>query len=145
MDSVLAYPTMNVKTELTRRLGCHEEVLFAILFGSRAAGRPRTGSDWDVAVHVADRLTPSQRFALRLELLAELDDLGTIDLVLLNEAPPLLAQRALRGERLLVKEPTAFVRFFVRTAAQAEDERMWREIHARARARRLKEGRFGRP
>jgi hypothetical protein len=39
----------------------------------------------------------------------------------------------------------SFVRFFVRTLAMAGDERYWREIHAAARARRLEEGRFGRP
>jgi len=136
---------VNVKAELIRRLGRRQEILFALLFGSRATGRAQPGSDWDVAVYLDDRLTSRERFALRLALLADLQDLGQVDLVVLNEAPPLLAHRALQGERLLVKQPSAFVRFFVRKLAEAEDERWWRELHARARSRRLAEGRFGRP
>jgi hypothetical protein len=66
-------------------------------------------------------------------------------LVVLNDAPPLLGQRALQGQRVLVEDPVAYVRFFVRTDAAAGDERYWRQIHMDACKRRLEEGRFGRP
>ena len=122
-----------------------EVVVFALLFGSRAGGRPRPDSDWDVAVYLRDDLTAEERFKIRLRLMADLDVLGRADIVILNEAPPLLAHRALQGQRLVVRDPAALVRFTVRATSLAEDARYWSEIHLQARLRRLQEGRFGRP
>ena len=122
-----------------------DEVLFALLFGSRAGGRPRPASDWDIGVYVSDALPADQRFNLRRRLSTELQDLGAADVVILNDAPPLLAQRVLQGERIFIRDRSAYVRFFVRTAALAGDEQYWRQLHAQARKRRLEEGRFGRP
>ncbi len=136
---------VDVQEELKHRLAAAGEVVFALIFGSRAKGTSRTDSDWDVGLYLAEHLAPEERFNIQLKLLAQLEDLGSMDLVILNDAPPLLAQRALQGKRLLVKEPSVFVRFFVRTEAAAGDERFWRQLHAKARTRRLEEGRFGRP
>ncbi len=127
------------------RLARFDEVLFALLFGSRAGGRPRPDSDWDIGVYVLDALTAEQRFDVRLRLLTELQELGSVDVIILNDAAPLLAQRVLQGERILIRDHAAYVRFFVRTAALAGDEQYWRQVHAQARKQRLEEGRFGRP
>lgn len=135
----------DVRLELARRLARFPSVRFALLFGSRADGRPRADSDWDLAAYLSDDLSAEERFSERLRLASELDDLGRIDLVVLNDAPPLLGQRALQGQRILVQDPVAYVRFFVRTEAAAGDERYWRKIHMDARKRRLEESRFGRP
>ncbi len=132
-------------TVLKERLARVDEVLFAFLFGSRAEGRPRPDSDWDIGVYVSDALTAEQRFNLRRRLLTELQGMGSVDVVILNDAPPLLAQRVLQGASVLVRDRTAYVRFFVRTAALAGDEQHWRRLHMEARKRRLEEGRFGRP
>ena len=136
---------MDIEAEIASRLERSPDVTFAFLFGSRAGGSPRPDSDWDVAVYLAPRLSPRERFQRRRELLADLSDLGAVDLVVLNEAPPLLAHRALQGRRLVHRDPDLYVRFFVRTLAESEDERPWRELHHQARLRRLEEGRFGRP
>ncbi len=130
---------------LNERLTRFDEVLFAFLFGSRAGGRPRVESDWDIGVYVSGALSAEQRFDLRRRLSTELQDLGSVDVVLLNDAPPLLAQRVLQGERIFIRDRFAYVRFFVRTAALAGDEQYWRQLHAQARKQRLEEGRFGRP
>jgi predicted nucleotidyltransferase len=136
---------MDTAALLTERLASHSEVIFALLFGSRATGRPRPDSDWDVAVYFDDRLSPVERFARQRELIAELSDLGFIDLVVLNDAPPLLAHRALQGRRIVEHDHGVYVEFFIRTLGASEDERYWREMHHRARLQRLAEGRFGRP
>ena len=130
---------------LEQRLAAFDDVAFAYLFGSRARGEERPDSDWDVAVYLRDGLSSSERFDQRLRLLAELDDFGRVDVVILNDAPPLLAHRAIMGRRLAVRDEVALVRFSVRTVAMSEDGRYWRELHRRARIRRLKEGTFGRP
>lgn len=136
---------MDIPVEIARRLERHPEVSFALLFGSRAGGSPRPDSDWDVAVYFDPPLSSQARFAHRRELVSDLADLGRIDLVVLNEAPPLLAHRALQGRRLVHRDPAAYVRFFVRTLGESGDERHWRELDHQARLRRLAEGRFGRP
>jgi len=130
---------------LEDRLREFEPVLFALLFGSRAAGSERADSDWDLGVYLRPELSGRRRLGLRLELEARLADLGPLDVVPLNDAPPLLAQRALQGKRLLVRDPVAYVRFFVRSEALAGDEVHWRQLHRDSRERRLREGGFGRP
>lgn len=134
----------SIPDQLTARLAEVPEVRFALLFGSRAGSQARPDSDWDVAVYLDETLTPRQTFETRRRLLGEFEDLGEIDLVVLNEAPALLGHRALQGERLFVRDPTTYVRYFVRTMANSEDERYWHAIHDRARLARIREGRFGR-
>ena len=136
---------MNPQEAIKERLERTEEVRFALLYGSRAQGRPRADSDWDVGVFLSGDLSAPERFEVRSRLLADLADLGPVDVLVLNDAPPLLAQRALEGFRLVVKDRSAYVRFFTRVLAEAGDERFWRGLHRQARARRLQEGRFGRP
>ena len=130
---------------LARRLARHDEVLFAFVFGSRAKGTARPDSDLDVAVFLDPQLTSQQRWDTRLKLHAELEDLGPVDVIILNDAPPLLAHRALLGAPIEIRDRTAYVRFFVQTMGLAEDDRYFQEVHRAARLRRLREGRFGRP
>jgi len=133
------------KDDLKACLSRQPAILFALLFGSRGRGTPRPDSDWDIAIYLEDSLAAKQRFDLRLRLHSELEDLGKVDLVILNEAPPLLAHRALAGERLLIRDLSRFVAFVVQTLGLAEDQRYWLKIHREALARRLREGTFGRP
>jgi predicted nucleotidyltransferase len=137
---------METRSIIAERLKRCDDISFAYLFGSRGEAQgARAESDWDVGVYMAEHLQDRERFALRLRLQADLVDLGTIDLVVLNNAPALLAHRALQGLRLFIRDKTAFVRFFTRTLAKAGDERYWHSLHMNARARRLREGNFGRP
>lgn len=136
---------MSPPEKLRRRLEAFDEILFAYLFGSRADGRPRPDSDWDVAVLLRPEVSERERFDLRLRLGLDLEEVGRADVVVLNDAPPLLAQSALQGQRILVRDKTALVRFFVKTMAFADDARWWNEIHLKARLERIAEGRFGRP
>jgi len=135
---------MNALDHLAARLAEHPEIVFAHLFGSRGRGDERPDSDWDVAVYLDPALSDPERFKLRCRLAAELDDLGEVDVVVLNDAPPLLAHRALMGRRILVRDLVSLVRYQVRTIARSEDERYWRELHWRALRQRIEEGRFGR-
>lgn len=119
-------------------------VVFATLFGSRMQGRARGDSDWDVAIYLEDALDAGERARIRSRLIAALEPALRADVVVLNDAPTLLARRALEGERLFVRDERVWVRFFVRTLSAAGDEAHWHDLHARERARRLEEGRFGR-
>jgi len=119
-------------------------VQFALLFGSRAGERARPDSDWDLAVYLDPRLSERERFDLRRRLGAALAPAIDIDPVVLNDAPPLLAKRALGGRVLLMHDRAAFVRFFVHALGEAEDQAYFDALHARARRERLERGAFGR-
>ncbi|MEM8929583.1 MAG: nucleotidyltransferase domain-containing protein [Acidobacteriota bacterium] len=129
---------------LSERLAEHESIRFALLFGSRAHGRERANSDWDVAFFCGEGADETSRFELRRRLASELEDLGRVDIISLDDAPPLLAHRALQGRQLLMRDKVAYVRFFVKTMALADDARHWAKIHRRARRRRLEEESVGR-
>jgi predicted nucleotidyltransferase len=83
---------------LTRALDC-DGVVAASLIGSQARGTAGPLSDVDIAVWHEPELDPTARLQLRLALAAaaakalETDE---VDVVLLNEAPPLMRHRAVR-------------------------------------------------
>ncbi len=98
---------------LAEALAPRDEILEAYLFGSRARGRPRADSDIDVAVCVdagkARALGGSwgYRATLTADLMAALRT-NDVDVVVLNEAPPLLYHRVLRdGIRILSRDLAA--------------------------------------
>jgi predicted nucleotidyltransferase len=131
--------------QITAFLDGEPEVVFALLFGSRAAGTARPDSDYDVAVWLEPHLDDGQRHDWLRRAYAALTPPDDVDLVVLNEAPALLGHRALMGRVLLKRDRAAYSRYFVKTIAMSNDEAHWRDLHDRARRRRLEEGRFGRP
>lgn len=94
---------------LSEALASRTEVLEAYLFGSHAVGRAQPHSDVDIAVYVdPPTLAEAQGYGYAAELTAYLiQALGTntVDLVVLNRAPPLLYHRVLRdGRRVLARD-----------------------------------------
>lgn len=100
-----------VEETLRSALDGFERVLDAYLFGSVARGDDALRSDVDVAVFVDPRLDVRERAYLTLDLrTALIGALGRndVDLVLLNDAGPLLYHRVLRdGARLIARDPRA--------------------------------------
>lgn len=125
-----------------------DAVAAAYLFGSQAAGTAGPLSDVDVAVWAQPELDADGRMALRLELMdGAATALGTteIDVVMLDDASPLLRHRAWRGGRLLVdREPAVRVRGEARALVEYLDTAPLREELARGLEHRLAEDRFGR-
>lgn len=125
-----------------------DHVVAAMLFGSQASGQAGPLSDVDLAVWLDPHLSRAQRSALRAELsLAAVEALGTdeVDVVVLNQAPPLLRHRALKGGlRLFERDPRARVRLETAALLDYFDTAPLRETLAAGRRRRIEEGRFGR-
>ncbi len=121
----------------------------AYLFGSQAAGLTHAESDVDVAVLLNESLTADERFAARLTLIGELSRIfrtDNVDVVILNDAPPLLAYEVLRGGVLLYSaDERVRVEFQVHTLRSYEDTEPLRCILAEALADRIKAGTFGKP
>jgi len=97
-----------VKHRLCELLELRPEVLEAYLFGSVARGEDERHSDIDVAVFVDQEVADGGGFGYRAKLTTDLmAGLGTnsIDVVILNQAHPLLYHRVLRdGIRLLSRD-----------------------------------------
>lgn len=121
-------------------------VVAAYLFGSQASGSPGPLSDIDVAVVTMSPV--GARGGLRADLLAAATEaLGTceVDLVLLDDAPPLLAHGVVRdGMLLLDRDARERVRFETRALLEYLDTAPLRETLAAGRRERLVGGRFGR-
>lgn len=102
--------------------GC-DDLAAAWLFGSRARGRERAGSDVDLGILLRDDPPPTLE-GLRLDLQDDLAGaLGRpVDLVVLNRAPADLVHRVLRdGELLIENDPSRRVRFEVARRAEYFD------------------------
>jgi len=93
-------------------------VVSAYLFGSYSLGRAHRESDVDLAVLLRHSRYPTarERFEVRLRLVAQLQPaiVRPLDLVVLNDAPPLLARRIVTGGLRVfcsdAEEDHAFVR-----------------------------------
>lgn len=76
-----------------------QKVVFAYLFGSQTKGKIGPLSDIDIAVYFKEKISPEVRFDLKLKIIGNLTNLfktNDIDVVSLNDAPPLLAHRILK-------------------------------------------------
>jgi predicted nucleotidyltransferase len=96
-------------------------ILFAILFGSRARGRARPESDVDLAVLPRDADLPL-RAELALQARLERDLGRPVDVLRLDRADPLVRWEVARhGVPVLCRDRRALVRFVARAALEHAD------------------------
>ncbi|NLT06657.1 MAG: nucleotidyltransferase domain-containing protein [Solirubrobacterales bacterium] len=123
-------------------------VAAAYVFGSQARGEAGPLSDVDVAVWAAPGMLPRDRFELRMRLTSAATRAlagERVDLVVLDDASPLLRQRAWRDGRLLIdRDPVTRVRDEARALVEFLDTKPLREQMAAGVRNRIAEGRFGR-
>ncbi len=100
-------------------------VLAAYLFGSHATGRAARESDVDVAVVVDPTCRPEDSFELRVRVSSDLVGVlhaNDVDVLVLNEAPPVLAARVLReGVRVYCRDEEALRAFALGRLLRAGD------------------------
>jgi predicted nucleotidyltransferase len=120
------------------------DVRLAYLFGSRARGDARPDSDFDIGVLLdpaAARGDPGPIVRRLAGRLGRVVSSTLLDLVVLNDAPPLVRHRVLRdGLVLFQRSPEERVRFAIRTIREYQDAQVRRERFTRARIRRLEGG-----
>lgn len=117
-----------LKDYFSRRL----DISMAFLFGSRSQDRAHSGSDWDIAVY----FKPEQKIIEWEEQNREYpqEDVvwndcitilksDSVDLVVLNRAPASIADTAIRGIPLVIKDRRLFIEFTLIISRQAEDYR----------------------
>jgi predicted nucleotidyltransferase len=131
---------------LVNCLAAQPDVLAAYLFGSYATGKARPESDVDVAVLLSGT-DEMERFERRLRLMGEVEEaLGRrpADVVVLNDAPPLLAHQVLRNGRLIFeRDRTARVEFEVRAGQVYTDLVPMRQFFREALFHEVKEAGLG--
>lgn len=124
------------------------DVVAAYLYGSQARGRAGPLSDVDLAVWLDPALDRHQRWKTMIELMGsagECLDTNEVQVVVLNTAPPLLVDRALRhGIRLADNAPTKRIRLETRAALDFLDLEPLRKRLSGEVSRRIEEGHFGR-
>lgn len=111
------------RTTLSQYLARQPDVVMASLFGSHARGQAHAQSDVDLAVYF-DPVPDHRRLHEvwdRLECISQRD----VDLVVLNDARPSIADTALRGERLVVKDERLWLKLMLAVSAEAEDFRQF--------------------
>ena len=124
------------------------DIVALYLFGSVAQGRATRISDVDIAVLLHHEEAETENlFEKRLRLIVDLMELlgeSNVDLVVLNEAPPLLCHRILtEGELLYSRDEGERARFEARKVLEYLDFKPVLELQHAYMRRRLKEGKFG--
>ena len=130
-----------LEAPLIKALEEFPEVELAVIFGSTARGEATRGSDVDVGVQLKDK---SLQVLSRMEVLLARAVGREVDVVPMDESPPLLRFEIARDGKLLVeRKPHAWADFRARAMVDWWDwAPLARRIHSAA-ASRLKE-RMGR-
>lgn len=84
---------------LTEHLKAHPAIEFAILFGSQAQGKAKSESDLDIAIYLNRALSLEEYLTLNLQL--EKTSGREVDLIILNEASPLLKHQVMKNRKVL--------------------------------------------
>jgi len=110
-----------------------DDIVMAFLFGSWAKGHEGTESDIDIAVYFkpennilewesTDSQYESEReIWLDIERIVEKD----VDLLVLNRAAATVADSALRGYPIIIKDRNLYMDFLLRITSEAIDFRQW--------------------
>ena len=108
-----------------------DDVAFAFLFGSQARGEARPGSDVDVAVYFYPKRRRPIEFEEEVyyegedEIWADLEEIlgKEVDLLVLNRAPAVVADSAIRGKPIIIKDPGLYIDFMLVVTSEAIDFR----------------------
>ena len=118
--------------KLTEYFKRRDDVVMAFLFGSQAAKRSHSGSDWDIAVYFKPQKSAVEYEEYGREYPEEdrvwgdlIDILKTdnVDLLVLNRAPASIAETASAGLPLVIKDWNLWQRFRRIITLEAEDYR----------------------
>jgi len=130
-------------TEQLRQLFATYGVVLAYLFGSQAEEKAGPISDVDIAVLLGPQVDREQWFQVQLDLIGELTSLfhrNDVDVVILNEATPVLAYEVVRSGRVLYEaEPGTRVDYEVTALRRYADTKPLRRLQDRRLLERVEE------
>jgi len=123
-----------MKSGLKEYLKRNSDILAVYLFGSRAEGVEKPRSDTDVAVLLMPHIDKRQYSSYRLRLLEELSGFfaGRLDLMILNQVPPLLQFQVLKfGKLLFERDADKRAELEMQMLSRYYDARRYYEFHFR--------------
>jgi len=133
------------KQQLDQLFVAHGVVL-AYLFGSQAEGKAGPLSDVDIAVLLGPQVPRDRWFDTQLDLIGELTSLfhrNDVDVVILNQATPVLAYEVVRsGQVLYEAEPGTRVDYEVAALRRYADTEPLRQLQDRRLLERVEEYRL---
>lgn len=107
-----------------------EDVMMAFLFGSQAEELAHASSDWDIAAYIASKdkrvewEERAKEYPQEQEIWRDCVDIvktDRVDMVILNRAPVNIADAAIRGISLVIKDRGLFLQFMLIVTKAAED------------------------
>lgn len=116
--------------KLKRYFNKRNDVIMAFVFGSRAKRLSHSGSDWDIAVYFKPEVAKVEWEEHNREYPEEdkvwgdcIDILQTdnVDLVVLNRAPASIANTAIHGIPLVIKDRRLLIEFMLIVTREADD------------------------
>ena len=131
--------------ELTEYFSSKDNIMLAYLFGSTVRGDTGRLSDVDIGVLLDEKLSKEDRFDLELKLISEIAALikkNKIDLVVLNEAPLLLAYNVIKNGVILKSNEAERVKFETKTLSMYMDEKYYIKRHTEETLKRIAEAGF---
>ncbi len=123
------------------------EIVIAFVFGSRIEDRLHQGSDWDIAVYFAPHglkiewEDEGREYPEEERVLGDCIDIletDNVDLIVLNRASARMAETAIQGMPLVIKDQRLFLEFMLIVTKEAEDyrrtSREYAEIYWRSKS-----------
>lgn len=139
---------MNSSKHIRQKLESSAEIQLVYIFGSVLTSNSHAESDIDIAILIDESFWKSLGDTLEYEselivMLQHLFESDRIDLVLLNSAPPLLANEVIStGKLLYYDEPLRINNFIVRTKQRYLDTKPLRAIKRQYLYARIDRGEF---
>jgi len=128
--------------ELTEYFSRKDSVILAYLFGSTVRGDAGRLSDVDIGVLMDENLSKIDQFELELKLMGEIAALiekNKIDIVVLNEAPLLLAYNIIKDGIILKSNEKERVKFETKILSMYLDEKYYIKRHTEETLKRIAE------
>ena len=126
--------------ELIEYFSNKDNIILAYLFGSTVRGDTGRLSDVDISILVDEKISKKDRFDLELKLISEISTLikkNKIDLVVLNEAPLLLAYNIIKNGIILKSSETERVNFETKILSMYMDEKYYIKRHTEETLKRI--------
>lgn len=133
MSSAQLPPLLRSRLNALQAIFRRHQVTLAYLFGSQAENAARAESDVDLAVLLAPHLPRSTWFEIHLALIGDVCEVlgrNDVDLVLLNQATPLVRYQVVKHGIVLYEDPLTrpAIAFTSQTVVQYADTAHFRKL-----------------
>ncbi|NLW40437.1 MAG: nucleotidyltransferase domain-containing protein [Tissierellia bacterium] len=116
----------------------YEGIIFAYIFGSYAKGKVNKDSDIDIAIYLKEKIDIETYLTIKMDLSEACK--REVDLIILNEAVPLLKFQIYKNNILLfTRDKSIETRFRVRTLFEYNDMKRYLDLSYNKTIERLKE------